>query len=158
MVDRSSLPRVEVWERWRASLQLIAVLGLLVLVALRDPNQGGSYPICPFRQISGGLLCPGCGSMRALYAVLHGRIFVAFQLNPLGVVFFPLIGWLIVDFLIVAIWGKRLPRLRASSGIIWLLVAVIIGYTAVRNAFPWLTTADAPRGVIVKLIDDPQLL
>jgi hypothetical protein len=127
--------------QFRAGLQLTALLGLLLLLAFRDPNDAGNYPTCPFRQMSGGLLCAGCGSMRMLYATLHGRLLAAFRFNPFGFAFLPLLGWLVIDLLTTVLSGHLLPRLRARPGIIWLLIVAILAYTLLRNVFPWLTNA-----------------
>lgn len=126
---------------FRAGLQLTAVLGLLILLAFRDPNTVGSYPTCPFRLISGGLLCPGCGSMRMVHAVLHGHFLLAFRLNPLSFAFLPLVGWLVADLFTALLMGQHLPRFRPQPRTIWLLIIVIAVYTISRNLFPWLTTA-----------------
>ena len=73
--------------------------------------------------------------------MLHGHFLVAFRLNPFAFVFLPLLGWLIVDLLATTLSGQHLPRPRASSTVIWLLIVVIVAYTVSRNVFPWLTTA-----------------
>lgn len=50
-----------------------------------DPTQYRFYPTCIFHRTT-GLLCPGCGSLRALYQLLHGHLITAFRFNPLLVV------------------------------------------------------------------------
>ena len=42
----------------------------------------GVGPACIFRQLT-GLYCPGCGSGRAISAVLHGHLLSALACNPL---------------------------------------------------------------------------
>lgn len=50
----------------------------LVLVYMR-----GSLGLqCPFYALT-GLYCPGCGSGRAVYALLHGRLAASFRSQPL---------------------------------------------------------------------------
>lgn len=56
-----------------------------------DPTQYHFYPTCIFHQVT-GLLCPGCGSLRALHQLLHGHPVVAFQFNPLLVAALPLLA------------------------------------------------------------------
>jgi hypothetical protein len=135
------IPTLSSSVRFRAGLQLTAVLGLLMLLALRDPNRAGSYPICPVRLVTGGLLCPGCGSMRMLHASLQGNFLVAARLNPLGFAFLPMIGWLVVDLFAALLAGQHLPRSRLHPRMIWLLLVVILAYAISRNVFPWMTTA-----------------
>jgi hypothetical protein len=65
----------------------IAVCGMLAaaLIFTFDPLTTWWFPSCPFHAWT-GWLCPFCGSLRALYALLHGEPRVALELNPLTVV------------------------------------------------------------------------
>src|SRR5438270_9716221 len=54
-----------------------------------DPAHFGFYPKCALYQ-STGLLCPGCGSLRALHQLLHGHWAEALRFNALLVLFLPL--------------------------------------------------------------------
>jgi hypothetical protein len=47
-----------------------------------DPTRYHFYPTCIFHRTT-GLLCPGCGSLRALHQLLHGHVLMAFRFNPL---------------------------------------------------------------------------
>lgn len=49
-----------------------------------------AFPKCPFYSLF-HLYCPGCGSQRALSALLHGNIFFAFHENALMLLFLPLL-------------------------------------------------------------------
>jgi hypothetical protein len=76
---------------------LVGAVGLTGLAAAAvlywfDPSQGGFYPICLFHRTT-GLLCPGCGSLRAMHQLLHGHLARAFQLNPLLLLSIPLGIW-----------------------------------------------------------------
>ncbi|MFW6152211.1 MAG: DUF2752 domain-containing protein [Verrucomicrobiota bacterium] len=68
----------------------------IVLIYALDPAKTALFPPCPFKLVTGHA-CPGCGSLRALHALLHGNIKVAFGLNPLAVLSLPLILALIVE-------------------------------------------------------------
>jgi hypothetical protein len=62
-----------------------AVLGVLAAAALVftfDPVTTWWFPSCPFHAWT-GWLCPLCGSLRALHALLRGQLRVALELNPL---------------------------------------------------------------------------
>ena len=59
---------------------LIAASALIVLYFF-DPETAGIYPVCPSKFIS-GYDCPGCGSLRATHALLHGNIASAWRYNP----------------------------------------------------------------------------
>ncbi len=68
-------------------LLLAAPPVLAALVCLRV-YRGGHVAVCAFYELT-GLYCPGCGSGRAVYALLHGDWRGAFRHNwlllPLGV-------------------------------------------------------------------------
>jgi len=67
---------------------VMTVLGGLILF-LFDPTRYPFYPVCAFHQVT-GLLCPGCGSLRAMHQLLHGNLATAFHFNPLLVVTLPI--------------------------------------------------------------------
>src|SRR5438477_9825078 len=48
------------------------------------------FPKCPFRLVT-GWQCPGCGSTRAFYQLLHLHPVAAFKLNPLIMLTLPFI-------------------------------------------------------------------
>jgi len=59
---------------------LLATLGLL-LYYIFDPVRFSLFPPCPLFRLT-GLLCPLCGTQRALHALLHGDLVVAYHFNP----------------------------------------------------------------------------
>jgi hypothetical protein len=97
---------------------LVFVLVLTVGVSVRDPHEHGSWGICPTYGIF-GVFCPGCGSLRALYDLVHGDIAASVGHNLL----------LIPAVLFVAWTTVRPPGPRWSRA--W-LVAVIV-FTVARN-------------------------
>jgi uncharacterized protein DUF2752 len=62
----------------RACLALAAA----ILISAFDPAATWWFPSCPLHALT-GLLCPLCGSLRALHALLMGAPVVAMSLNPL---------------------------------------------------------------------------
>ena len=91
------------------TLVLVAGAGLLLLFYLFNPADAGFFPPCPFRLVT-GLLCPGCGSQRAVHALLHGEVGAAFLLNPMMVVAIPYVVALLSSqsFMPNSMWAKRL--------------------------------------------------
>lgn len=57
---------------------------VMVLVALGLGLGRALFPPCPFHLLT-GLDCPGCGSTRALRALLHGRFLQAMDFNLLTI-------------------------------------------------------------------------
>jgi hypothetical protein len=56
-----------------------------------DPSRVPIYPVCMFHRTT-GLLCPGCGGLRALHQLLHGHVATAYHFNPLLVCGLPLVA------------------------------------------------------------------
>jgi hypothetical protein len=62
-------------------------------VWIGDPTTpGGPLPVCPTHALL-GIDCPGCGSMRMLYSLLHGDIHGALRYNALGFVAVMFLLW-----------------------------------------------------------------
>lgn len=75
----------------------ILVVGVIGLVFLYfyNPQDVVFFPRCPFYALT-GYKCPGCGTLRAIHALLHLRIVDAFYLNPFMLIAIPvMIGMLI---------------------------------------------------------------
>lgn len=63
------------------------------VVWLGDPTTpGGPLPVCPTKLLF-GIDCPGCGSLRMLYSVLHGNVLDAVRYNAVGLVAIVLLIW-----------------------------------------------------------------
>ena len=116
-----------------------ALLALPVLLAAAagivlfwfDPRQYHFYPICFFHQTT-GLLCPGCGALRALHQLLHGHLATAFRFNPMLVVALPALFWL----------GARYCRRKAANQPaavalrplwLWLTLTAVLVVSVLRN-------------------------
>ena len=111
---------------------LIAAAALIAAYYRLGP-ESGLYPRCMFRQLT-GLDCPGCGSQRAIHALLHGHVAEAWGYNALLLVEMPLIALLLA----AGSMRRRFPRLHAalnSRSLTVTLLATIIGWTIIRNIF-----------------------
>ncbi len=89
----------------------IGILTAAVLLALAavyfffDPNTEGVFPKCAFFVLT-GWKCPGCGSQRALHALLHGDIAGAFHMN----MWIPVAAIYIVLMMIALFFSNRNSR------------------------------------------------
>lgn len=96
-----------------------------------DPSQVSFYPVCFFHRFT-GLLCPGCGSLRAIHHLLHGHWLAAFHLNPLLF----LVGFLVAGRACWYAVRKRVDpgvRLTVEPAWLWALVALVALFSVIRN-------------------------
>ncbi|MGH7484043.1 MAG: DUF2752 domain-containing protein [bacterium] len=90
-----------------------------------DPVMAHFYPPCVFHALT-GLQCPGCGSTRALYHLLHGDVSGAFRLNQLLFAMAPFMGI-----------ASRWPRILTRPSVAWTIAVVIATYGIARNLPFW---------------------
>jgi len=108
-------------------LIIISVAGAIGAAVLYrfDPMTAHFYPPCVFHLLT-GLECPGCGSTRALYHLLHGDVAGAFRFNQVVFALGP--------FLLIA-W--RWPRILTKPSVAWTIAVVVTTYGIVRNLPFW---------------------
>jgi hypothetical protein len=105
--------------------------GAVGYVAAVDPGAPGHYPTCPFLAVT-GYYCPGCGTLRAIHALVHGHPGEAFGYNMLSMSMLPVLGYFWVTWLIRSVRGQPRPA-PAHPAWIWGLAAVIALFWVVRN-------------------------
>jgi hypothetical protein len=93
------------------------------------------FPKCPFRLLT-GLQCPGCGSTRALYHLLHLHPVTAFKLNPLFLLTLPFIVYGLLGFTKSAVTGRPQRRIFIPSFYLWAWLGLLIFFWILRNT-PW---------------------
>lgn len=123
----------------RTLLGLLTTFAAAGLVMLRifDPATSGVFPPCPLHYLT-GLYCPGCGSLRALHALMHGNVQQAWAMNPLTILFLPYLIYGLASEA-VRLWrGRGLPLPLLSPALIRTVFAVIVLFGIVRNipAYP----------------------
>ncbi|WP_420826451.1 DUF2752 domain-containing protein [Rhodococcus rhodochrous] len=111
----------------------VGAVAVCAVVAWADPTTpGGVIPPCPTYSLF-GILCPGCGSSRMLYSLVHLDVPAALHYNALGLV---ALGVLTVVF---GLWtssrvrGTPMPRwtrYRWTPHLVLVLTAV---WFVVRN-------------------------
>lgn len=118
----------------RAAAAVVVASGLLILYRF-EPSESSLFPPCMFHTLT-GLHCPGCGSTRALHALIHGRVVAAVGYNPLMVLCLPWLIYVGASKLYADRRGRRgpapLPRWNWTR---W-LPAAVIGFAVLRN-LPW---------------------
>lgn len=92
--------------RLYVAMAAIAAVVIIVVYSTIDPAEG-MMPRCWFKVLT-GWDCPGCGSQRALHALLHGHPDDAWRFNPALFVMLPLAA----AYAIAELCPARWPRLR----------------------------------------------
>jgi len=111
---------------------LIAAAGVVWLLFAT----GIPLPGCPLKAAC-DLPCVGCGSTRAVRAMMGGNVLSAFTLNPLtSLTVLAGVAWLVYA---VSVAGRRVPRWRVqaltkgSRWLLWILVAANWAYILYRH-------------------------
>ncbi|GDY19059.1 membrane protein [Verrucomicrobiota bacterium] len=107
------------------------MVSVVVLFAF-DPAQYSFYPRCTIKLLT-GLDCPGCGGLRATHQLLHGQVLAAFRLNPLFVTLAPLAAAWLVWAAVQSFRRRTVPEFPLTPRRVWLLVAVTLGFSVLRN-------------------------
>ncbi|WP_176133043.1 DUF2752 domain-containing protein [Hymenobacter sp. CRA2] len=117
---------------WRAAGLVLAASALLFVYFRFDPSRY-FFPKCPLYWLA-GLHCPGCGTQRALHALLNGRWAEAAGHNLLAAAYTPVVLFGGLERLRAEVTGQ--PR-RASflyrPWFGWLTAALVIVFAVLRN-------------------------
>jgi hypothetical protein len=103
----------------------LALAGLMAALCFLKPGATPWLPPCPFYRLT-GLYCPGCGSTRMLYFLLHGHPWLAFRQNPLALIVLPAVLYGLTRQ-IVNPNSPVYSRIPARWGTAFLLVAISFG-------------------------------
>jgi len=123
------------------TLGIAGVAAAAVVLYAFDPATSALFPSCPLRAWT-GWLCPGCGTLRAMHALLHGHIGAAMHDNALATLAVFAIGAAWIRDLIQPLEAPWMATLtRAGFGGAGIGLALAFG--ALRNIpmtpFSWFT-------------------
>jgi len=111
------------------SALLAAAVGLVLFCF--DPRQYHFYPICFFHKAT-GLLCPGCGALRATHQLLHGHLAAAFRFNPMLVASLPFLLWFGVKYALQQARNQPVTIVVRPLWL-WLALGAVLAVSVVRN-------------------------
>ena len=120
-----------------AALAWVIVAAGSIFLFFFNPSSPANqfFPKCPFLLVT-GLQCPGCGSTRALYHLLHLHPIEAFTFNPLLILTMPFLVYGFLGFTRSAITGTPYRRLFIPPVYLWAWLTLLIFFWIFRNT-PW---------------------
>ncbi len=112
---------------------LLLCCGTALCVLSYRLDAGKTLLFCPQFRLT-GLYCPGCGSMRALGHLLHGRLGEAFTANPLSTLLMPPLFALLLRWLIgYAATGRDIVLYRVPAWLCYAVLAALFLFGILRN-------------------------
>ena len=121
------------------ALPVVIVSGLLLFYFLFDARKTAWLPQCPFHLFT-GLLCPGCGSQRALSSILHGEFLQAMRFNILLIASLPFLLYSATVMVINKATGHTIiQKIFYSTFFVRVVLILILAFWILRNlpVFPF---------------------
>lgn len=110
----------------------VVMLALLPLYFLYDPNVPGTFPGCPFLHFT-GLYCTGCGSQRALHALLHLDLLNVFRSNMLFLPALLIMGYHIITKVLGRLTNTNYHSFVYHTKTPRVIFIVVVVFTVLRN-------------------------
>ena len=129
--------------RLKAMLIVLAVAAAAAILYFKNPTTFPGWLQCPFFATT-GLHCPGCGTLRAMHALLHGEVLSALDLNPLTVLTLPFLAYPFLSNVMRAVRGRPLRRIVLPGFTGWVVLALVIAFAVLRNIPVYPLTVLAP--------------
>lgn len=109
------------------------MLVLLPIYFVVDPMKYALFPECPFYALT-GLYCPGCGTQRAIHAILHGQVFEALGYNLLACMALPFILYSAAIMLLNTFYKKKITQnLFYKTWFIHTILLFVVLFWILRN-------------------------
>ena len=120
---------------WIIGAVAVIVIAGIAIYSTFDPSTVRFFPRCTFLTLT-GLKCPGCGTQRAIHALLHGNFLEAVRFNAMMVASVPLLAL----YGYAEIVRKSKPRFYNkvnSTPIILTIFVHVVLWWILRNVFGW---------------------
>lgn len=114
---------------------LVAATATMMCAAIwaGDPTTpNGPLPVCPTKALL-GIDCPGCGSLRMLYSLMHGNLMAAARFNALGLAAVVLLVWAYLAWTYGRLAGRRVRSWQHGRWAAAATLAVVAAWFVVRN-------------------------
>jgi hypothetical protein len=98
-----------------------------------DPTTpGGPLPLCPTKALL-GIDCPGCGTARMLYSLMHGNLLAAARFNALGLVAAVLLVWAYLAWTYGRVTGRQIRSWQHHRWAAVVALSLVAVWFVVRN-------------------------
>ncbi|WP_051465247.1 DUF2752 domain-containing protein [Mycobacterium genavense] len=98
-----------------------------------DPTTpGGPLSVCPTKALL-SIDCPGCGSLRMIYSLLHGNLMSAARFNALGLAAVVLLVWAYLAWTYGRVTGRRIKSWQHQRWSAAIDLALVSVWLVVRN-------------------------
>lgn len=98
-----------------------------------DPTTpNGPLPVCPTKALL-GIDCPGCGSLRMLYSLMHGNVLAAARFNALGLAAVVLLVWAYLAWTYGHVVGRRVRSWQHRRFAAAVTLSLVLAWFVVRN-------------------------
>ncbi|MGB6209853.1 DUF2752 domain-containing protein [Mycobacterium sp.] len=110
-----------------------AVAVACAIVWWADPTTpGGPIPLCPTKLLL-GVDCPGCGTLRMLYSVMHGNLLAAAKFNALALAALALLLWAYSAWVYGRLARRRIWSWQHNRWAAPVTLAMVATWSVVRN-------------------------
>lgn len=98
-----------------------------------DPTTpNGPLPVCPTKALL-GIDCPGCGSLRMVYSLMHGNLLAAARFNALGLAAVVLLVWTYFSWTYGCLVGRRIRSWQHGRWAAIVTLSLVLAWFVVRN-------------------------
>ncbi|OBF92887.1 hypothetical protein A5791_13540 [Mycobacterium sp. 852002-51163_SCH5372311] len=114
---------------------LVAASTTVVCAAIwvGDPTTPhGPLPVCPTKALL-GIDCPGCGSLRMLYSLMHGNVLAAARFNALGLVALAFLAWAYLAWTYGRLTGRQIRSWQHQRWAAAVTLVLTVAWFVVRN-------------------------
>ncbi|MBV1888330.1 MAG: DUF2752 domain-containing protein [Urechidicola sp.] len=123
----------------KRTLFIILIIAIAIYYFLIDPSR--MFLNCPI-YATVGIYCPGCGSQRALYDLLHLNIIGVFEHNLLFAFGVMLVAYQIIITSINSVFNKNIKNLLYHKKTPIVILIIVVIFWILRNItkypFNWL--------------------